>query len=141
MFEDNPEKFRTWCAAFQNMIRVLLASNEQLNLIDQHMADGSESKTLVEHLNQVYISNPDVGLDQVEKGLQERFGNDEAVLQSLLYKLELLPQVSPHDCKTLQMFSDTIEEREAAKKRWFSSGTCSFGYISVPQINHSKASI
>ena len=41
------------------------ASDEQLNLIVRHMADGSESKALVEHLNRVYISNPDVGLEQI----------------------------------------------------------------------------
>jgi len=88
VFEDKPEKFRTWRAAFQNMIRGgPLASAEQLNLMVQHMADGSESKTLIEHLDRVYISNADVGLKQVWNRLQERFGSVEAVTQSLLNKL------------------------------------------------------
>ena len=98
MFDDKPEKFRSWCAAFQNMIRgVPLASNEQVNFILQYVADGSESKALTEHLSQVDISNADLGLKQVWNRLQERFGSNEAVTQSLLNKLELLPQVSPHD--------------------------------------------
>ena len=61
------------------------------------------------------MDNPDVGLEQVWNRLPERFGRDEAVTQSLLNKLELLPQVSPHDSKTLQKLSDTIEEIEVAK--------------------------
>ena len=79
------------------------------------MADCSEPKALFERLNQVYISNHDVSLEQVWNCLQERFGRDEAMTQSLLNKLELLPQVSPHDRKTLQKFSDTIEEIDATK--------------------------
>jgi len=39
----------------------------------------------------------------------------KAVTQSLRKKLELLPQVSPHDHKTLQKFSNTIKEIEVAK--------------------------
>ena len=63
VYDDKLEKFRTWRVAFLTMIRgVPLASDEQLNLMIQHMVDGSESKALLEHLNRVYISNPDVGL-------------------------------------------------------------------------------
>ena len=50
MFDEEPEKFRTWCVAFQNMIRVPLVFDEQLFMV-QHVADGSESKALIKHLN------------------------------------------------------------------------------------------
>ena len=71
VFDDKPEKFRTWRTAFQNIIRVPpLTSDEQLNLVVQHVADGSESKALVERLNRVSISNPDVDLEQVWNRLQ-----------------------------------------------------------------------
>ena len=40
VFDDKPEKLRTGHSAFQNMIvGVLLASDEQLNLIVQNMAE------------------------------------------------------------------------------------------------------
>ena len=51
--------------AFQNMIRgILLASDEKLSLLVQHMADGSESKAFVERLNRVSIFNADVSLER-----------------------------------------------------------------------------
>ena len=107
--------FLWYSSIYPTNITLPLASDEQLNLMVQHMADGSESKALGEHLNRVYISNHDVGLEQVWNRLQERIGSDEAVTQSLLNKLELFPQVSPHDHKTLQKFSNTIKEIEATK--------------------------
>ena len=92
-----------------------LSSAEKLNLMAQDMANGSESKALIEHISRVYISNPDIGLNQAWERLQERFGSDEAVTQALTKKVELLSVVSSTNHKGLQKFSDTLEEIEAAK--------------------------
>ena len=115
-FDDHPEKFRIWHAAFHNMVKgVPLSSEEKLNLMAQHMANGSESKALVERISRVYIANPDIGLNQAWERLQERFGSDEAVTQALTKKVEFLSVVSSTNHKGLQKFSDTLEEIQAAK--------------------------
>ena len=61
-FDDRPENFHTWNAAFQNMIRnINITPSEELSLMIEYTT--KESKRLVQRLQNAFIANPKEGVE------------------------------------------------------------------------------
>jgi hypothetical protein len=80
-FDDNPMNYHSWKAAFKNMIKnVALSHGEHLSLLIKYTT--GTSKQLVQRLRNMYIANPDRGVLELWKKLDDRYGGN-AVLVNL----------------------------------------------------------
>ena len=114
-FDNRPENYTTWRAAFRNMTReVNITASEELALMIEHTT--GESKRLVQRLRNAYAENPAAGVSESWKKLGERFGSTAIVTQVHLNKLVMFPTLSPKDNKGLQELGDLLLELQCAKQ-------------------------
>ena len=99
-FDDHPENFNTWKAAFKNMLEYTT----------------SESKRLVQRLRNTYIENPTAGVWESWKKLGERFGSTTVITNVHLNKLTTFPVLAPKDNKGLQELGDLLLELQCVKE-------------------------
>ena len=113
-FDDQPGNYNIWKESFQNMIRhVHITPSEELSLITEHTT--KNSKNLVQQLRSAYIENPEKGVKEVWKRLDERFGSSIVVTKAHLYKLTQFPKIGYRDAKKLQELGNLLLELECAK--------------------------
>jgi len=114
-FDNRPENYNTWKAAFRNMTKdVNVTASEQLALMIEYTT--GESKKLVQRLGNAYIENPDVGVRESWKKLGERFGSTAVITNVHLNKLTMFPGLAAKDNKGLQEFGDLLLELQCAKE-------------------------
>ena len=113
-FDDRPENFHTWNAAFQNMIRnINITPSEELSLMIEYTT--KESKRLVQRLRNAFIANPK-GVEAAWKKLGERFGSSAIMTQVHLHKLKTFPKISYKNNKQLHELGDLLLELHCAKE-------------------------
>ena len=110
-FDDRPENFNTWKAAFKNMTNdVNITASEELPLMLAYTT--GQSKRLVQRLRNAYIENLAAGVQESWKKLGERFGSTNVHLN----KLTTFPALAPKDNKGLQELGDLMLELQYAKE-------------------------
>ena len=114
-FDDRPENFNTWKAAFKNMTNdVNITVSEELALMLEYTT--GESKRIVQRLCNAYIENPTAGIRESWKKLSERFGSTAVITNVHLNKLTTFPALAPKDNKGLQELGDLLLELQCAKE-------------------------
>ena len=114
-FNNRPENFNTWKAAFKNMTSdVNITANEELALMLEYTT--GESKRLVQRLRNAYIENPSPGVRESWKKLGERFGSTAVITNVQLNKLTMFPALASKDNKGLQELGDLLLELQCAKE-------------------------
>ena len=114
-FDNRPENFNTWKAAFKNMTSdVNITASEELALMLEYTA--GESKRLVQRLRNAYIENPSAGVRESWKKLGERFGSTAVITNVQLNKLTMFPALASKDNKGLQELGDLLLELQCAKE-------------------------
>ena len=114
-FDDRPENFNTWKAAFKNMTNdVNITASEELALMLEYTT--GESKRLVQRLRNAYVENPTAGVGESWKRLGERFGSTAVITNVHLNKLTMFPVLASKDNKGLQELGDLLLELRFAKE-------------------------
>ena len=114
-FDDRPENFNTWKAAFKNMTNdVNITASEELALMLEYTT--GESKKIGQRLRNAYIENPTAGVRESWKKLGERFGSTAVITNVHLNKLTTFPALAPKDNKGLQELGDLLLELQCAKE-------------------------
>lgn len=114
-FDNCPENYTTWRAAFRNMTRdVNITANEELALMTEHTT--GESKRLVQRLHNAYAKNSAAGIQESWKKSGKRFGSTAVVTQVHLNKLVMFPALTQKDKKGLQELGDLLLELQCAKQ-------------------------
>ena len=114
-FDDRPENFNTWKAAFKNMTNdVNITASEELVLMLEYTT--GESKRLVQRLRNAFIENPAARVRESWKKLGERFGSTAVITNVHLNKLTTFPALAPKDNKGLQELGDLLLELQCAKE-------------------------
>ena len=114
-FDNRPENFNTWKAAFKNMTSdVNITASEELALMLEYTT--GESKRLVQRLRNAYIENPSAGVRESWKKLGERFGSTAVITNVHLNKLTMFPALASKDNKGLQELGDLLLELQCAKE-------------------------
>lgn len=113
-FNDAPDEFRLWKSrVLERASKVSFTPAQMLEFMCQSTDDKSEAQSLLERLSRVYIRNPALGLQEAWNKLEDRFGSTDRVVDALIDKMNKLP--TPSDARSLQKFSDIIEEVRAAQ--------------------------
>ena len=114
-FDDRPENFNTWKAAFKNMTNdVNITASEELPRMLAYTT--GQSKRLVQRLRNAYIENLAAGVQESWKKLGERFGSTAIITNVHLNKLTTFPALAPKDNKGLQELGDLMLELQCAKE-------------------------
>ena len=106
-FDDRPENFNTWKAAFKNM-------TNDVNITASEEYTTGESKRLVQRLRNAYVGNPTAGVQESWKKLGERFGSTAVITNVHLNKLTMFPVLASKDNKGLQELGDLLLELRCA---------------------------
>ena len=114
-FDDRPENFNTWKAAFKNMTNdVNITTGEELALMLEYTT--GESERLVQRLRNAYIENSAAGVRESWKKLGERFGSTAVITNVHLNKLTTFAALAPKDSKGLQQLGDLLLELQCTKE-------------------------
>ena len=114
-FNDKPESYLVWKESFENMIKgVRISSSEKLSLLAENTT--GNAKILVQKLQNAFITNPEAGVEEVWKKLDERYGSSVVLTKVHLNKLVNFPKVGYKENKKLQELGDLLLELKCAKK-------------------------
>ena len=113
-FEDRPENYHTWKAAFKNMLSgINITPSEELSLMVEYTSN--EAKKLVQRLRNAYIERPSEGVKIAWKKMGERFGSSAVLTQAHLNKLNAVSVIGRRDNKKIQELADLLMELQCAK--------------------------
>ena len=114
-FNDKPENYLVWKESFRNMVRdVHITPREELSLMTEYTTNNT--KALVQKLRNAFITNPQAGLMEVWRKLDERYGSTVVLTKAHLDKFSNFPTISYRDNRKLQEFGDLLLGLECAKK-------------------------
>ncbi|XP_073499054.1 uncharacterized protein [Phyllobates terribilis] len=113
-FSDQAEGYRAWKASFQNVTKDLgLLHREDIDLLVKYL--GEESRKHAVRIRDINISNPENGLKDIWKRLDECYGSAEVIERALFKRIDDFPKVSNKGLQKLRELNDLLMEVQVAK--------------------------
>ena len=114
-FDENPCNFESWKRSFQNAMREMKASpEEELDILTRHL--GKESSQYATSIRNANAATPLRGLRLLWERLEDRFGSEMLIENSIRQKLESFPNLTnDSDPKKLYELSDLLDELASIK--------------------------
>ncbi|XP_061887355.1 E3 ubiquitin-protein ligase LRSAM1 isoform X1 [Entelurus aequoreus] len=129
MFDDRPENYWAWKAAFITAIGDLnLSHREELDLLSKWL--GPKSAELAKRIRSVHIHDATEGLLMLWRRLEECYGSAEVIENAMLKRLGEFPRIANKDNQKLQELGDLLLELEAARRNGFLPG---LSYLNTPR--------
>ncbi|KAK3735268.1 hypothetical protein QZH41_001047 [Actinostola sp. cb2023] len=111
--EEADTKFFIWETAFDALIdSAPITTQQKLYLLYQHLS--GKSKKVVEQLQYMVGSDPDLAYNEARKKLKQRFGRSAIIATDFENKLSNWPKIAHNDAQGLRDFSDLLQQVQIA---------------------------